>query len=211
MFGLPQIYDRPRNVRLDTLVRLRWLAVFGQFTAVLVVHFGLEYEVPIWACLAVIALAALLNVALRIGFRQTQWLEPDRAAWLLGLRHRRTGGTALPHRRPGKSVFLPAAGTRADFGHRAAAAHDPADRHLCHAVRDRAGLLPLRSAVGQPRTRSISRKSTWSAFGFRSCSRSATSASTRGRSQRRRASFPTRWRPPNLFWRASSICLSSTA
>jgi two-component system, sensor histidine kinase RegB len=83
MFGLPQIYNRPRNVRLDTLVRLRWLAVFGQFAAVLVVHFGLEYAVPIWACLAVIALAALLNVALRVGFRQTQWLEPDRAAWLM--------------------------------------------------------------------------------------------------------------------------------
>ena len=84
MFGLPRINDRPRNVRLDTLVRLRWLAVFGQFGAVLVVHFGLEFEVPIWACLAVIALSALLNVALRIGFRETQWLEPDRAAWLLG-------------------------------------------------------------------------------------------------------------------------------
>src|SRR6202043_1122927 len=26
----------------------------------------------------------LLNVALRVGFRETQWLEPDRAAWLLG-------------------------------------------------------------------------------------------------------------------------------
>jgi len=84
MFGLPRINDRPRNVRLDTLVRLRWLAVFGQFAAVLVVHFGLEFEVPIWACFAVIALSALLNVALRVGFHQTQWLEPDRAAWLLG-------------------------------------------------------------------------------------------------------------------------------
>ena len=83
MFGLPRINDRPRNVRLDTLVRLRWLAVLGQLGAVLVVHFGLEFEVPIWACLAVIALSALLNVALRIGFRETQWLEPDRAAWLL--------------------------------------------------------------------------------------------------------------------------------
>src|ERR1700691_4764127 len=84
MFGLPRINDRPRNVRLDTLVRLRWLAVLGQFGAVLVVHFGLEFEVPIWACLAVILLSALLNLALRIGFRQAQWLEPDRAAWLLG-------------------------------------------------------------------------------------------------------------------------------
>ena len=83
MFGLPRTYQRPRNVRLDTLIRLRWLAIVGQLAAVLVVHFGLEFEVPIWPCLAVIALAVLLNVALRVSFRQTQWLEPDRAAWLL--------------------------------------------------------------------------------------------------------------------------------
>src|SRR5487761_734266 len=84
MFGLPHSYDRPRNVRLDTLVRLRWLAVFGQLAALLVVHFGLAYVVvPIWSCLAVIAVAALLNIALRLGFPKTQWLEPDRAAWLL--------------------------------------------------------------------------------------------------------------------------------
>ena len=83
MFGLPRIHERPRNVRLDTLIRLRWLAVFGQCGAVLVVHYGLEFEVPILPCLAVIALAALLNVALRLTVRQTQWLEPDRAAWLL--------------------------------------------------------------------------------------------------------------------------------
>src|SRR5215472_17689947 len=83
MFGLPRTHERPRNVRLDTLIRLRWLAVCGQLAAVLVVHFGLEFEVPIWPCLAVIALAALLNVALRVSFHQTQWLEPDRAAWLL--------------------------------------------------------------------------------------------------------------------------------
>jgi two-component system, sensor histidine kinase RegB len=72
-----------RSVRLDTLVRLRWLAVIGQTTAVLVVYFGLDYELPILACLAVIALSAWLNIALRIRFPMTQRLEPDRAAWLL--------------------------------------------------------------------------------------------------------------------------------
>src|SRR2546423_11331282 len=72
-----------RNVRLDTLVRLRWFAVIGQTTAVLVVFFGLDFELPVWACLAVIALAAWLNVALRVRFRLSQRLEPDRAAWLL--------------------------------------------------------------------------------------------------------------------------------
>src|SRR5437899_3114474 len=45
-----------RNVRLDTLVRLRWVAVIGQTTAVLVVYVGLDFELPIWACLALLAL-----------------------------------------------------------------------------------------------------------------------------------------------------------
>jgi len=72
-----------RSVRLDTLVRLRWLAIIGQTTAVLVVHYGLDFELPIWACLAVIALSGGLNIALRLRFHTTQRLEPDRAAWLL--------------------------------------------------------------------------------------------------------------------------------
>jgi two-component system, sensor histidine kinase RegB len=57
--------------------------VIGQTTAVLVVYLGLDFELPIWACLAVIALTAWLNVALRLRFRMTQRVEPDRAAWLL--------------------------------------------------------------------------------------------------------------------------------
>jgi two-component system sensor histidine kinase RegB len=64
-------------------VRLRWLAVIGQTTAVLVVYWGLDFDLPIWACLSVIALAAWLNVALRLRFPLMQRLEPDRAAWLL--------------------------------------------------------------------------------------------------------------------------------
>src|SRR5713101_7440910 len=81
--GTMEAHRTGRSVRLDTLVRLRWLAVVGQTTAVLVVYFGLDYELPIWACLAVIALAAWLNVALRIRFPSMQRLEPERAAWLL--------------------------------------------------------------------------------------------------------------------------------
>jgi two-component system, sensor histidine kinase RegB len=72
-----------RNVRLDTLVRLRWLAITGQTLAVLGVYYGLDFPLPIYACLAVIALAAWLNVALRLRFHKTQRLDPDRAAGLL--------------------------------------------------------------------------------------------------------------------------------
>ena len=72
-----------RNVRLDTLVRLRWVSIIGQGTAVLVVRYGLNFSLPVWACLSVIALSAWLNIALRVRFRITQRLDPDRAAWLL--------------------------------------------------------------------------------------------------------------------------------
>ncbi len=72
-----------RNVRLDTLVRLRWLSIIGQTAAVLVVYFGLEFDLPIYACLSVILLSAWLNIALRIRFQQARRLEPSRAAWLL--------------------------------------------------------------------------------------------------------------------------------
>ena len=72
-----------RSVRLDTLIRLRWLAVIGQATAVLVVYWGLDFELPVWACLSMIALAAWLNIAMRARFPLRQRLEPDRAGWLL--------------------------------------------------------------------------------------------------------------------------------
>ena len=71
-------------MRVDTLVRLRWLAIFGQVAGILVVHFGLEFTVPVWPCLAVIALSAMVNVALRLGFQKAQWLEPESAAYVLG-------------------------------------------------------------------------------------------------------------------------------
>ncbi len=80
---LERLNQTRRAVRLDTLVRLRWLSVIGQTAAVLVVYFGFEFDLPIWACLAVIALSAWLNIALRIVFRHARRIEPDRAAWLL--------------------------------------------------------------------------------------------------------------------------------
>ena len=55
-----EAHQTGRSMRLDTLVRLRWFAVIGQTTAVLVVYLGLDYDLKIWACLAVIALAAWL-------------------------------------------------------------------------------------------------------------------------------------------------------
>jgi two-component system sensor histidine kinase RegB len=72
-----------RNVRLNTLITLRWLAVAGQTVAVVVVHFWLEIELPLTACLSVIALSAWVNVALRMHYRNVQRLDPAGVALLL--------------------------------------------------------------------------------------------------------------------------------
>jgi two-component system sensor histidine kinase RegB len=74
-----------RYVRLDTILRLRWLAVLGQLTAIFIVLQGLEFDVPFVPCLVIVGLSALLNLALQIAFNPMQRLEPAYAAALLAL------------------------------------------------------------------------------------------------------------------------------
>jgi two-component system sensor histidine kinase RegB len=74
-----------RHVRLDTILRLRWLAVLGQLAAIFIVAQGLEFELPAVPCVAIIGLSALLNLVLQTAFNPMQRLEPAYAAALLAL------------------------------------------------------------------------------------------------------------------------------
>jgi two-component system sensor histidine kinase RegB len=74
-----------RYVRLDTILRLRWLAALGQLTAIFVVLQGLEFDVPVIPCVAIVGVSALLNLVLQIAFNPMQRLEPVYAAALLAL------------------------------------------------------------------------------------------------------------------------------
>src|ERR1700716_905434 len=74
-----------RYIRLDTILRLRWLAVLGQLAAIFIVVQGLEFDVPVIPCVAIVGLSALLNLALQIAFDPMQRLEPAYAAGLLAL------------------------------------------------------------------------------------------------------------------------------
>src|SRR6478672_10993956 len=74
-----------RNVRLDTILRLRWLAALGQLTAIFIVARGLEFDLPVIPCVAIVGLSALLNLGLQIAFNPMQRLEPIYAAALLAL------------------------------------------------------------------------------------------------------------------------------
>lgn len=74
-----------RHVRLDTILRLRWLAVLGQLAAIFVVVHGLEFELPMIPSLAVVGFSALLNLVLQVAFNPMQRLDPRHAAGLLAL------------------------------------------------------------------------------------------------------------------------------
>src|SRR5216684_1832362 len=74
-----------RYVRLDTILRLRWLAVLGQLAAIFIVIQGLEFDVPVIPCVTIVGLSALLNLVLQMAFNPMQRLEPAYAAALLAL------------------------------------------------------------------------------------------------------------------------------
>ncbi len=72
------------RLRLNTLIRLRWLAIAGQSAAVVVVAFWLKFPLPVAACFALIACSALLNLLLGFRFPATHRLEPRAALAILG-------------------------------------------------------------------------------------------------------------------------------
>src|SRR5881398_2637570 len=74
-----------RHVRLDTILRLRWLAVLGQLAAIFVVAQGLEFDVEVIPCLTIVCLSALLNLGVQTAYNPMLRLEPIYAAALLGL------------------------------------------------------------------------------------------------------------------------------
>lgn len=80
--GTPHIRSH-RSLRLNTLIRLRWLAIVGQSAAVLVVFFGLGFPLPVGPCFALIAVSAWLNLYLSFRYPSVHLLQPNTALILL--------------------------------------------------------------------------------------------------------------------------------
>lgn len=70
-------------LRLQTLTRLRWLAVAGQSVAVMTIAYGYGFPFPIFSCFAMIACSALLNFYLTFKYPSTHRLEPVAAMTVL--------------------------------------------------------------------------------------------------------------------------------
>jgi two-component system sensor histidine kinase RegB len=82
--ALERIEFGESRLRLRTLVRLRWVAVFGQTATVLAVYYGFKFPLPLIACLGVIGLSALSNMVLQHNFPPSQRLKSGHATLMLG-------------------------------------------------------------------------------------------------------------------------------
>ncbi|HYD15641.1 MAG TPA: ActS/PrrB/RegB family redox-sensitive histidine kinase [Hyphomicrobium sp.] len=71
------------QLRLQTIVRLRWVGVLGQILALGVVYFWLGFDLPAGPCLIVIAVSAWVNVFLAIYYPARHRLSVDFATALL--------------------------------------------------------------------------------------------------------------------------------
>ena len=74
-----------RYVRLDTILRLRWLAALGQLTAIFIVAHGLEFDVAIIPCVAIVGLSALAQSRTADRVQSDAAAGPVYAAALLAL------------------------------------------------------------------------------------------------------------------------------
>ncbi|MUZ85474.1 ActS/PrrB/RegB family redox-sensitive histidine kinase, partial [Agrobacterium vitis] len=71
-----------RRLRLETLVRLRWLAVAGQTITLAIVALVLQFPMPVLAAAILIGALAVVNFLLQLAFPSTQRLEP---IWTLAI------------------------------------------------------------------------------------------------------------------------------
>ncbi len=81
---LPEGEGGAAGVSLRLLISMRWAAVIGQAAALLVTQYGLGFDLPIVAALAVVAASALINVGHALLRRPQRRLSERDAAFTLG-------------------------------------------------------------------------------------------------------------------------------
>jgi len=79
----PQLALDGSRLRLNTMIRLRWLAVAGQLTTILAIYYGFGFPLPLVASISIIALSAFLNSILSLSNPRSKRLVSRHAMQLL--------------------------------------------------------------------------------------------------------------------------------
>jgi two-component system sensor histidine kinase RegB len=74
-----------RPISLRTITTIRWVALAGQALALLLVHFGLGFELPLTPCLLIVVASALVNMVAQVELMSGSQLSDKRAAVFLAL------------------------------------------------------------------------------------------------------------------------------
>ncbi len=104
-----------RRLRLQTLVRPRWLAVGGRAVTVFIVAFWLRFPLPLIASIALIAALAAVNFYLMIRYPPTHRIDPGTGLCVARIRSAAALRPALHHRRPCQSVCCAGVRSRHHF------------------------------------------------------------------------------------------------
>ena len=50
------------NILLSNLIKIRWIAILGQLSAIIIVYFYFEVKIPILICLLFVLISSLVNI-----------------------------------------------------------------------------------------------------------------------------------------------------
>ena len=80
------------GLRAQTLANLRWIAIAGQSTAIVVVAFGMGFPLPLLPALALVLVSVLLNIAMTLRLPSSARLGPEASFALLACDLLQLGG-----------------------------------------------------------------------------------------------------------------------
>ena len=71
------------NILLSNLIKIRWIAIVGQFVAILLVYFYFEIQIPILFCLLIVTISTLVNILSFFSKKNNYYLSDNEAFYFL--------------------------------------------------------------------------------------------------------------------------------
>ena len=71
------------NILLYNLIRIRWIAITGQFFAIILVYFYINITIPIFACLCIVFISAIINTFSHLSNKDNYLLDREAFYFLL--------------------------------------------------------------------------------------------------------------------------------
>ena len=71
------------NILLSNLIKIRWIAIFGQLLTILLVYFYFVISIPIYSCLGIVFISSLINIYSFFTNKNNNYLSDKEAFYFL--------------------------------------------------------------------------------------------------------------------------------